>query len=279
MFGSPVLDVAIGMAFVYLLLSLIASAIQEIFAALINARAANLQRGLRSLFSGNSLNSATPLIDLLYGHGLIRGLYQDPKMDYGPGKQEPFEVRKLREFYGKLRLKLRSWLRMSPAGMVQSVDDLLLPAYIPARTFALAMRDLLNNPQPFGWDSLKNMEANLKALKTKSPENKAVEALLALVLDAAGKPERLQANLENWYNDAMDRVSGWYKKYVGNVLLVIGMGLAIAFNVDSVRVARVLWVNKDMRDGLTTAARQYLEKHPNAPPATPGQALPGASIF
>ena len=59
MFGSVVLDVAIGMAFVFLLLSLIASVIQEILASIVQARAANLQRGLRSLLSGDSIEEGT----------------------------------------------------------------------------------------------------------------------------------------------------------------------------------------------------------------------------
>lgn len=81
MFGSPIIDVAIGMAFIYLLLSLIASALQEILASFLQSRAANLQRGLRSLFSNDKFNSPTPLLNLIYGHGLVRGLYQDPDKD------------------------------------------------------------------------------------------------------------------------------------------------------------------------------------------------------
>ena len=45
MFGSVVLDVAIGMAFVYLLLSLIASVVQEMLATFMQLRSANLLRG------------------------------------------------------------------------------------------------------------------------------------------------------------------------------------------------------------------------------------------
>jgi hypothetical protein len=71
MFGSVVLDVAIGMAFVYLLLSLIASVVQELLAAFMQVRAAN-QGGLRSLFSGDSLGSEMDLVNCIYDHGLAR---------------------------------------------------------------------------------------------------------------------------------------------------------------------------------------------------------------
>jgi hypothetical protein len=92
------------------------------------------------------------------------------------------------------------------------------------------------------------------------PHNKAVEALRALALDAKGDAERFQANLENWYNDAMDRVSGWYKKYTQSVLLIIGLLLAICFNVDSVRLGRVLWFDRDARQGMLNAASDYMQK-------------------
>src|SRR5208337_654121 len=82
MFGSVILDVAIGMAYIYLLLSLVASVINEALASLVQSRAANLQRGLRSLLSGDSIEAGgLSLVDNIYNHGLIRGLYQDPAID------------------------------------------------------------------------------------------------------------------------------------------------------------------------------------------------------
>ncbi len=39
--------------------------------------------------------------------------------------------------------------------------------------------------------------------------NKAAQALLTLAIDAKGDVGVFQQNLEEWYNDAMDRVSGW----------------------------------------------------------------------
>src|SRR5438309_7462043 len=91
MFGSVVLDVAIGMAFVYLLLSLIASVVQEMLAAFMQLRAANLERGLRSLFSGDSFSTEMDLVNSIYDHGLVRGLYSDPLKD---SKTVPSRFRK-----------------------------------------------------------------------------------------------------------------------------------------------------------------------------------------
>jgi hypothetical protein len=252
MFGSVVLDVAIGMAFVYLLLSLIASVVQEMLSAFMQLRPANLERGLRSLFSGDSLNNEMDLVNSIYDHGLVRGLYSDPKMD-SDMTQSTF-----RKGMDLIRLGARRLIGISPdKPLTISVSPLLLPAYVPSRTFALALIDILNTNKAMGPEAM----ASIRKLLTEHKDNKAVEALLTLALDANGDIETFQRNLEQWYNDAMDRVSGWYKRYTQRALIVIGLLLAVAFNVDSVRVARTLWLDRDARQAMVTAAGNYTASH------------------
>jgi hypothetical protein len=276
MMGSLILEVAIGMMFIYLLLSLVASALQEILSSFLQARAANLQRGLRSLFSNDKFNSETTLLSLIYDHGLVRGLYQDPDKDFLAIGRASKLRHKIWTSYASFRGALRHVFGVAPPGIPFKANDILLPAYIPSRTFALALIDILNNPKPNGWDSLKNIEENLSDVRQQFAANKAVEALLALVKDASQKPEKLQANLENWYNDSMDRVSGWYKRYVQKILIIIGFGLAVGFNVDSIHVAQVLWTNKDAREATLTAAGDYLKEHPAPPVRSQGSDQKGS---
>ena len=47
--GLPALDLAIGLAFIFFLLSTLAATIQEFIAALLGLRARTLEQGLRSL--------------------------------------------------------------------------------------------------------------------------------------------------------------------------------------------------------------------------------------
>jgi len=55
MFGSEILEVAIGLAFVYLLLSLVCSVMNEWIAGVFSMRAKNLEVGIQSLFSDGTL--------------------------------------------------------------------------------------------------------------------------------------------------------------------------------------------------------------------------------
>lgn len=78
LFGSTVLEVAIGMIFIYLLLSLLASAINEYLEALINNRGKSLRKGIELLLNDQTTKGPdhTDLATQLYKHGLIHGLFR-----------------------------------------------------------------------------------------------------------------------------------------------------------------------------------------------------------
>src|SRR6266852_4081513 len=256
MFGSVVLDVAIGMAFVYLLMSLIASVIQELLATFMQLRAANLEKGLHSLFSGDSIGSEMDLVNSIYDHGLVRGLYSDPKKDSG----------KLPSLFRKVMNWVRTMMRRvigisADKPLTITADPLLLPSYIPSRTFALALIDILNANKEKGEEAMSSITKALAEHNWIYRDNKAGQALLTLAIDAKGDVVAFQRNLEQWYNDAMDRVSGWYKRYTQRALIVIGLLLAIALNVSSVRVARTLWLDRDARQAMVNAAGNYTKEH------------------
>jgi hypothetical protein len=264
MFGSVVLDVAIGMGFVYLLLSLIASVVQEMLSAFMQLRAANLERGLRSLFSGDSLKAEMDLVDCIYDHGLVRGLYSNPQMD---SDTSPSGFRRV---MNAVRLGARRLIGISPdKPLTVEADPLLLPAYIPSRTFALALIDVLNAHKKEGAEAMASITNALSEHCWLFRGNKAGQALLTLAIDAKGDIVAFQQNLEQWYSDAMDRVSGWYKRYTQRALIVVGLVLAVAFNVDSLRVARTFWLDRDARQAMVNAAESYTKDHPTA--ATPDE--------
>jgi hypothetical protein len=71
MFGSAILDTAIGLIFVYLIVSLIVSAANELLAALFKLRAKNLLLGIQELLQDPSTEG---LVTSFYKHPLIAGL-------------------------------------------------------------------------------------------------------------------------------------------------------------------------------------------------------------
>src|SRR4051794_30862035 len=78
MFGSQILEIAIGMVFVYLSLSLICSGINEWIAHLLQSRANNLEQWIRDLLSGSGSPGQDYWKDF-QNHPLIKALYRENK--------------------------------------------------------------------------------------------------------------------------------------------------------------------------------------------------------
>jgi hypothetical protein len=78
-FGSTILEVAIGMIFVYLLLSLLCSALGEFIEAKVNNRAKYLREGIKLLLN-DSKGGGVDLAQRLYDHGLVRPFYREGKL-------------------------------------------------------------------------------------------------------------------------------------------------------------------------------------------------------
>src|SRR6185436_3270152 len=91
MFGSAILDVAIGLIFVFLVMSLIVTAVSELIASKLQLRASNLETGIRNLLHPRSNNdSAKPIEDLtkkIFEHPLVNSLSQPgEKPSYIPSR-------------------------------------------------------------------------------------------------------------------------------------------------------------------------------------------------
>jgi hypothetical protein len=132
-------------------------------------------------------------------------------------------------------------------------------SYLPSRAFSAVILDLLAPPvtnpaHPAVAAGSNPMEEALTAVQRMSPTNPARKPLLRMMTDAQGDMEKFRASLEHWYDDTMDRVSGWYKRYVQKIILVISLVLVVALNVDSVNIAQVLWRLPTERAAVATAA-------------------------
>lgn len=82
------------------------------------------------------------------------------------------------------------------------------------------------------------------------------ETLVALVSRAGGRMDQVQQEVEQWYDDTMDRVSGWYKKRVQVITWVIAVTLTIAVNADSIAITQYLLKEPAVRASLAAYAEQ-----------------------
>jgi hypothetical protein len=123
------------------------------------------------------------------------------------------------------------------------------PSYVPGRTFAVAITDILGASRTTV-NPLDTVKSSIDAL----PDSDVKRALLTLVQNAGNDLATFQRNLETWFEDAMDRVSGWYKQKSQIVTVVVAAGLTIFANADSVQLARKLFLNPVLREKIVKEA-------------------------
>ena len=264
-FGTELLNVAIGMAFVYLVMSLIASAMLEIVEAWLRTRAKYLWQGMGEILGdGNARDRLTQFMSRTDGSNDTKK--DITKDDTKKGPRTEFKAPPAGE---KGTVTLADFYRHpiiggmyygSYASATHAAGLRKLPAYIPRESFSTAVIDLVSrhnkNPNASAMQALRNGVAAL-------PEGAQVRQALEAITRLAGDDVTLvQKRLEEWYDGTMERVSGWYKRHAQLMLLAIGLGLAWAANVDSWRLVKDLLTNEPKRQALVTAASNYVTANP-----------------
>lgn len=72
---------------------------------------------------------------------------------------------------------------------------------------------------------------------------------------------KLKAAFEQWYNDYMERVTGWYKTKMMRTNMIFGFIIAISLNVDSIHLFRVLSMDSGLRQELLQMAETTAENY------------------
>jgi len=234
MFNFPILEVAIGLIFIYLNLGLICSSLQELIASVLKLRGKTLQEGIYNLLGDQPGNR-------FYDHALIRQLGH-------AGKRGP------------------------------------LPSYIAARTFTRTLVDLLrpNYPerdravgQALKLEDLRSLVADVPEERVRTTLRLLLEEVETGARDVSEAVDAFYLKVENWFDESMQRVSGWYKRRAQAIMLVIALGLTVALNVNSVEVARQLWTDPLLRQSVVAAAEGFQQPRTQVDPAVEDPAMAG----
>jgi hypothetical protein len=82
-------------------------------------------------------------------------------------------------------------------------------------------------------------------------------------IDSQGDTQKFKALIEEWFNKMMKKSTGWYKQSTQLILLVIGLAIAITFNVDTLGIVKKLESNPTLTQHVVDQADNFLKAHPN----------------
>lgn len=269
-----ILDVAIGTVFIFLLFSLVVSALNEFLLSKFDQRAKFLHMGLQELFGETS--EAKNI-----------------------GWRKSWRAWLSGGLLSKVVLAGRT-LELCEHGLINAFSrtdkpGAASPSYIPAGSFVTALLSVISKPGtiPAKFDEFKTELANKlaaapndpaelqqiaaelnNALRASGPEHTAAnielwieaipeqklrEGLRSLFLVAEKDVEKFKAAVEGWFNSAMDRVSGWYKRFAQKWMILIAFVLAAVLNVDTIHIVRELSTGPNLAKAVASQAAHYVK--------------------
>jgi hypothetical protein len=148
------------------------------------------------------------------------------------------------------------------------------PSYMAAETFQSILFDVI-----LKGDSMDNLENKIDAL----PDEDLKNVLKQLMRESGGQLDLFRLEVQNWYDNVMDRAGGWYKRYTQKILIFLGLGIAVLFNADTVAMYERLSSNPEQLAQVVALAENYVQARENVVPiqANTGpvvpQGLPGGA--
>lgn len=140
------------------------------------------------------------------------------------------------------------------------------PSYIPSRTFAVTLIDLITKDHSADFDQL-------KASVNSFGNERVRHALQIFVARADRKVENVQASLEQWFNDSVERISGWYKRKMQWVTLAVALFATALSNADTIAIAKQLANNTNLRTAVVAQAEIISRQAATADAGTTQQTL------
>jgi hypothetical protein len=319
MYLQEILELAIGLVFVWFIISMFAMAVQEWISTVLNQRAKNLEatflrmlddpdyeRGIsvwwRKIWSRAARQKQVVDIEnsftkKFYSHRLIRVLSQPRKLpsyiSVGKFTDVLFDILLdagtdasiLQSTLIKVRENLNFLVTADKqdaaketlnglidlAGQVAQTDpgaeaveklraqvDLYTQNYPTVRPLIDSLLTIAPTDQPVS-NTLQRMTHGIFIIGAQNEQLR--ESLTPIILDVqkyVGDKEqamtKARQNVESWFNETMDRVSGVYKRRAQVVAFMVGLFLALFVNIDSVGIAETLWREPTLRQALVAKA-------------------------
>ena len=128
------------------------------------------------------------------------------------------------------------------------------PSYLPASIFARALVDVLDPNAKNAASGAAAVQSFRNAVQSATLPEALQGSVLALVDQGTVDLAALRSDLQAWFDDAMDRASGWYKRRIRALSLGVGLVVAVTFNADTIHIATRLWEDPGLRVAVANVA-------------------------
>jgi hypothetical protein len=258
MFNSIALDVIVGLMFIYLLYSLLATVITEIIATQLGLRSRNLKEAIdRMLTDEEESGKLSRLWDSLRliknpKNRIITNFYDHPEIKY-LGSTGIFKT--------PSSFKAVSF---SKTLMCVLFGDGPVTADQINEKWKVIIRNAKNAPEPTPTD----LEGNTEGIDTiemgkneKILDYESGKYIRSLWEESLYDIPKFKLLLEGWFNRTMDEATEWYKRKIQIVTFLVGFFIAWIFYVDTFTIVSKLSTDKQARDQMVSMANAYVQNN------------------
>ncbi|MGQ9907276.1 MAG: hypothetical protein ACUVS2_00435 [Candidatus Flexifilum sp.] len=290
MLNSAIVEVIIGLIFVFSLASVIVTQINGVITSIFNTRARHLKAGIEDMLTDPVVRTkflAHPLIRMispeitpdqrlsaqaaesaassepqrvtsippaLFSQALIDVISATASIVLYAGLQEVIE----RDLDGGEKAQMRELLRRLQAGG------------IGIQEFRNAINDIDNARKRLNLvQALGRVEAMRNDLQSNNESSKLIplmeglryienqffrKGMETLLAPARTLPEA-SAKIEFWFSARMEQLSQQYRRKMAQLSLAVGLVLTMIFNIDALYIARTLWDDPALRAAVALAAQ------------------------
>ena len=236
-------DVAAGLVFVYLLMSLLTTVVREAIEGFCKRRSRNLEKGLIELLCDHPpqtvTNKSAKIKPDYTGYEMLKSFYDHPlTMSLYRGR---YVIPSRRTFFQHKNL----------------------PSYIPSGHFAFVVLDLLADKGAQTTDGRLDPDAILAASRT-LPNARLAKMVQFAVGNSGGDIDKARMFMENWYNATMDRVSGWYRLETQTLIFWLALVTCVILNVNTVVIAQSLYLSPSLRKAVEASSETYYKEKATA---------------
>ncbi len=133
-------------------------------------------------------------------------------------------------------------------------ESLRPPSYLSSESFQSILFDVI-----LKGDKIEHLMARIETL----PDTDLKNVLKQFLTDADYELDAFKGRIRTWYNDVMDRASGWYKRSVQYIIVFVGMAIAVTFNADTIAIYERLESNPDELQQVVELAMGFMKENPN----------------
>jgi hypothetical protein len=299
------IEVVIGLVFVYSLLAILVTQINAFIASLLNWRARQLKEGLMLLIADRTLQAevlAHPLINMVEKTGAAMDsiqvvsaqqaeaivtsaptsvTYIDSKT-FAEALVSILVVRAANDLYAPLRDAIET---LPPSEGKDLLRDLFLDLQkdindAKLRQIRRTVEPIPNNAAVLA--ALDQTEVAFASIRYRSEElapliagahnieSRAFRDALEVLLATARNIDDARSKFEAWFNDGMARTSNLYQSKLQFVSFAVGLALVVVMNIDTLAIGRALWEDQELRASVAQAAREFeAAQQEEQPPVTP----------